>query len=60
MENDSIMSVGQEVNDIFIILEGEAEVVSYNLMERGVSFGPGDHLGGILPRVMQIQNIKAS
>jgi len=60
MENDSIMSVGQEINDIFIILEGEAEVVSYNLMERGMAFGPGDHLGGILPNVMQIQNIKAS
>ncbi len=60
MENDSIMSAGQEINDIFIILEGEAEVVSYNLMERGMSFVPGDHLGGILPNVMQIQNIKAS
>jgi len=60
MENDAIVSAGQEINDIFIILEGEAEVVSYNLMEKGISFFPGDFLGGIIPNVMQIQSIKAS
>jgi len=60
MENDSIVTDGQEINDVYLILEGEAEVVKYDLTGKSTTLTPGDHLGGIIPNVMQMQSIKAT
>ena len=58
MEGDVIVSAGQELSDIFIILEGEAELASYNDNEK--KFETGSHLGGIIPNLPQFDTIKAA
>lgn len=58
MKNDFIIHAGQEVNDIYFILEGKAEIVKYNLnSSKASSLHPGDYFGGIFTNMTQIQNI---
>lgn len=61
MESDFIVVAGQEVGDVYLILEGEAEVVQYHIdVKNAAKYTPGDHLGGMIPNMVQLQNVKAS
>lgn len=61
MKHDFIITVGQEINDIYIILEGAAEVITYNFnAQKHKHLGPGDYFGGVFANMTQIQNIMAS
>lgn len=61
MESDFIVVSGQEVKDVYVILEGEAEVVQFNFDgKKTAKFSPGDHLGGIIPHMAQLNNVKAT
>lgn len=61
MENDLLVTIGQEVSDVYVVLDGEAEVVDYNITAKNVKkLHPGDHIGGIVASMIQLQNVKAT
>lgn len=60
LENDSIITSGQKMNDIYLILDGEVEVIQNEswLMETQ-KLRPGDYFGGLLQNKIQSQDLKA-
>ena len=61
MRNDFIVISGQEVKNVYLILEGAAEVVDYNVSLKGSKqFHPGDYFGGIFFNMPQVENIMAT
>ncbi len=61
MRNDFIVISGQEVNNVYLILEGAAEVVDYNASLKGSKqLHPGDYFGGIFLNTPQVQDIMAT
>lgn len=60
LENDSILTSGQKMNDVYLILDGEVEVIQNEswLMETQ-KLRPGDYFGGILQNKTHYQDLKA-
>lgn len=61
MEGDFLVTIGQEVSDVYIVLDGEAEIVDYNITAKNVKkLHPGDHIGGIIANMIQLMNVKVT
>jgi len=61
MKNDFIVTAGQEVNKVYLILEGSGEVVDYNVIgKRPKQLNPGDYFGGIFHNMPLLENIMAT
>ncbi len=57
MPNDNILVAGQEANDLYLVLDGEIEVINFidhNLPQ----LMPGQYCGGIIQNVPQLYNIR--
>ena len=61
MENDFIISSGQRAHNVYLILDGEVELMkdSTNKQVR-VILNPGKYFGGLGSEVIQLQNIRAT
>ena len=60
MKRDYLITIGQQVNDVYLILEGSADVIELKMSRRYTSIiGPGDYFGGIFSNMTQIQNVRA-
>ena len=61
MRNDFIVTAGQEVDRVYLILEGSAEVVNYDVGgKRLKQLHPGDYFGGIFNKMPSLENIMAT
>lgn len=61
MENDYITAAGQQTNDVYFLLDGEAEIVRYSpLKGETTKLYPGNYFGGIVPGIVQPQGIRAT
>jgi len=61
MENENIISSGQQINDVYFILDGEVEIMDYN--SPGNEYNKlkgGQYFGGIVQNIIQLHDIKAT
>ena len=59
MENDYIVTAGQQTNDVYFLLDGEAEIVKYSNLGETTKLYPGNYFGGIISGIVQPQDIRA-
>ena len=58
MPEDIIISTGQQINDIFVVFDGEVVVSD---LARGSlqTIGPGSYFGGVVPNMVQLSDYKS-
>lgn len=58
MPDDVIITAGSEVNSVYLILDGEVEILDYTAV-MFPRLTKGQYFGGIIPNVVQLNDVRA-
>lgn len=61
MENENIISSGQQINDVYFIIDGEVEIMNNSAPDNEYNkLRAGQYFGGIIQNITQLYDIKAT